>query len=68
LRRFGSVGYFVDAVFDQIAGAKLAIYRQIKECKVAPHDSFLRRHSEIELAQQNKIALELKRSDNTRSR
>ena len=30
-------GYFVDAKFDQIAGAKLAIYRQIKVCKVAPH-------------------------------
>jgi hypothetical protein len=29
--------YFVDAKFDQIARAKFAIYRQIKERKVAPH-------------------------------
>ena len=29
--------YFVDAKFDQIAGAELAIDRQIKEREVAPH-------------------------------
>jgi hypothetical protein len=31
------------------------------------NDSFWRRHSEIELAQQNKIALELKHSGDTRN-
>ena len=30
--------YFVEAKFDQIASAKFAIDRQIKECKVAPHE------------------------------
>ena len=29
--------YFVDAKFDQIARAKFAIYRQIKQRKVEPH-------------------------------
>jgi hypothetical protein len=29
--------YFVDTKFHQITGAKLAIYRQIEECKIAPH-------------------------------
>jgi hypothetical protein len=29
--------YFVDTKFDYIASTKFAIYRQIKERKVAPH-------------------------------
>jgi hypothetical protein len=34
---FRTRAYFADAKFDEIARAKFAIYRQIKERKVAPH-------------------------------